>query len=86
MAQATLHKHPSIENGYVIQTDKGTFELTDHFVKHSLIDTDGLDKLPWDISIQAMLDNAYSNSDGILTPYEILLLSILAQEKIEDFD
>jgi hypothetical protein len=84
--KAELFEHPIIEGGYIIQTEKGTFVVTHDYVKHTVMDTDNLTPISWDLGIQVVISNAYENSEGLMTPYEIALLSLLVQEKVEDGD
>lgn len=83
---AKLFKHPKLWGSFIIETNNGCFEVTNEYVKNTLISTDDLEPLPWDMDIQTVMDNAQVSSQGILTTYEVSLLRLLVDEKVEDFD
>lgn len=83
---AKLFKHPTLWGAFIIETNSGCFEVTNDYVKNTLMDTEGLEQMPWDMSIQTVMDNAQTNCMGIMTPYEVSLLRLLVDEKVEDFD
>lgn len=58
----------------------------DSVVKTALTGTNYGEPLPWDTTVQGMLDNAKQSAKMQCTASEIELLMDLAQEKIEGFE
>jgi len=83
---AKLYEHPTIDNAYLIETQKGVFVITNDYVKITERDCSELNAITWDIYVQAMLANAYEKMKDLLSADEILILSLLVDEKISDYD
>jgi hypothetical protein len=84
MNTTKLFEIPSF--GYLLETTQGNFLITNQFVSTTTETSEGLEEYPFDTAIQATIDNAKFYASKLLSENEVSLLTLLVNEKIEDFD
>lgn len=80
-----LFNHPSVEDGYVLETSRGNYFVSISGVQPTALNGQG-EEVFWDTSIQSVFDTALENTEKYMSSDFIKGLLVAVQDKVEDFD
>lgn len=85
MNSQKAYNHPTIEGALLIVSPFGNITITNQcafFTKAT--PAEGAQEIYWDITVQAIVDNATKNAGNLLDTTACNILLMFTQEKIED--
>jgi hypothetical protein len=85
MNSQKAYAHPSISGALLIVSPLGNIAVTNECMfKTTATPAEGAQEITWDITAQAIVDNAKNNAENLLHPSACLIMAMFTQEKIED--
>jgi hypothetical protein len=87
MNSQKAYAHPSISGALLIVSPLGNIAVTNECMfKTGVVPPVNAEEIAWDISVQAMVNNAKMNAINLLCRSACEIFEMLVQEKAEDFD
>lgn len=74
----TLYNHPTIEGGFILETNQGNYEISNSVVKRTTMNGSG-EPVQFDMMVMIALDNAKSASVDVLSTESIAILQALCE-------
>jgi hypothetical protein len=87
MNSQKIYPHPTIGGALLFVSPLGNITITNECMfKTGVVPPVNAEEIAWDISVQAMVNNAKMNSINLLCRSACEIFEMLVQEKAEDFD